>query len=81
MDENLRQALVNFLAQERGLAPNPLSAVSVSLNDNSSVCNCCSYGPSLDLFYKDTNGRQRYVEADDDDIYDLMLFLLKASIA
>ena len=79
MDENLRQALVNFLAQERGLAPNPLSAVDVSLS--STGCNsCCSDGISLDLYYRDAKGQGHWFEGDEDDVHDLMLFLLKANI-
>lgn len=74
MDENLRQAIVNFLTQIRGLAPNPLSGIEVDV-----ASDYCGYG-SVDIWYTDAYARREPEELDSGGLQDLMLFLLKASI-
>lgn len=76
MDENLRQAIVNFLTQIRGLAPNPLSGIDVDISSSSDFVD---YG-SVDIWYTDVYALRELEELDSGGLQDLMLFLLKASI-
>lgn len=74
MNENLRQAIVNFLTQIRELAPNPLSGIDLDIDPNGG-----EYG-SVDIWYKDAYGLREFEELDSGGVQDLMLFLLKANI-
>lgn len=72
MDENLRQAIVNFLTQIRELAPNPLSRISLNLDSDEESAEV------LCVSYMDAHGNGKWVDLYEID--DLLLFLLKANI-